>query len=139
MPKTTHLVPFVLATVSGAFLLISGIHGPAEIYEIIIDLLPLITQNQQILQIASILAGLLVAIALAGGFAVIAGGILILLGRVGLGKFVIWVGIGSGLMWLIALAVAYFTTQSVAAVIAEYSIIGLAGIILAIAARTIAK
>jgi len=139
VPKTTSLVSFVLATIAGVFLLISGIHGPTEIYETIIEFLPLFTQNQQILQIANTLATILITIALAGGLAVIAGGVLILLGRVGTGKFVISIGIGSVLLWLVTLAVALITTQSVDAVISEYSMTGSAGIVLAIAAGTIAK
>jgi hypothetical protein len=139
MPKTIRLVTFGVATIAGAFLLISGIHGPTETYETIIHLLPQVIQNQQILQIANALATILITISLAGGLAVIAGGVLILVSRVGTGKFVISLGIGVGLPWLIMLAITFITTQQVAAVIAEYSTIGWAGIILAIAARTIAK
>lgn len=139
MPKPTRIVAFALAIVAGIFLLISGIHGPTETYQTIIDLLPQVIQNQQILQIANALATILITISLAGGLAVIAGGVLILVSRVGTGKFVISLGIGVGLPWLIMLAITFITTQQVAAVIAEYSTIGWAGIILAIAARTIAK
>jgi hypothetical protein len=120
-------------------LLISGIHGPTGTYQIVIDQLPNLTQNQQILQIANTLAAILIAISLAGGLAVIAGGILILMNRVGTGKFAIGLGLGSGIPWLIMLATTLITTQQVAAVVAEYSTIGWAGIVLALAARTIAK
>jgi hypothetical protein len=105
----------------------------------VIDQLPKLTQDQQILQIANTAAAILIAISLAGGLAVIAGGILILMNRVGTGKFVIGLGAGSAIPWLIMLAVTLITTQQVAAVVAEYSTIGWAGIILALAARTIAK
>jgi hypothetical protein len=139
MPKPTRIVAFALAIVAGIFLLISGIHGPTETYQTIIDLLPQFIQNQQILQIVDTVATILITISLAGGLAVIAGGVLILLSRVGTGKLVISLGIGVGLPWLIMLAITFITTQQVAAVIAEYSTMGWAGIILAIAARTIAK
>jgi hypothetical protein len=139
MPKSIRLVTFAVAIIAGIFLLISGIHGPTETYKVIIDLLPQFVQNQQILQIANAVATILITISLAGGLAVIAGGVLILMSRVGTGKFVISLGIGVGLPWLIMLAITFITTQQVAAVIAEYSTIGWAGIILAIAARTIAK
>ena len=139
MPKTIRIVAFALATIAGIFLLISGIHGPTETYQTIIDLLPQFIQNQQILQIVNTVATILITISLAGGIAVIAGGILILLSRVGTGKFVISLGIGVGLPWLIMMAITLITTHQVAAVIAEYSTLGWAGIILAIAARTIAK
>lgn len=139
MPKSIRLVTFAVAIIAGIFLLISGIHGPTETYKVIIDLLPQFVQNPQILQIANTVATILITISLAGGLAVIAGGVLILMSRVGTGKFVISLGIGVGLPWLIMLAITLITTQQVAAVIAEYSTLGWAGIILAIAARTIAK
>lgn len=120
-------------------LLVSGIRGPTGTYQMVIDQLPKLTQDQQILQIANTAAAILIAISLAGGLAVIAGGILILMNRVGTGKFVIGLGAGSAIPWLIMLAVTLITTQQVAAVVAEYSTIGWAGIILALAARTIAK
>jgi hypothetical protein len=120
-------------------LLISGIRGPTGTYQIVIDQLPNLTQNQQILQIANTVAAILIAISLAGGLAVIAGGILILMNRVGTGKFAIGLGLGSGIPWLIMLATTLITTQQAASVVAEYSTIGWAGIVLALAARTIAK
>jgi len=139
MPKNICVITFVVATIAGVFLLVSGIHGPTETFETIIDLLPQFIQDQQILQIANVAATILISISLAGGLAVIGGGVLILMGRVGAGRFVISLGLGVGLPWLLMLAIVFITTQQVAAVIAEYSTIGWAGIILAIVARTIAK
>jgi len=139
MPKSIRVITFVVAAIAGVFLLVSGIHGPTDTYETIIDLLPQFIQDQQILQIASVVATVLISISLAGGAAVIGGGVLILMGRVGTGRFVISLGLGVGLPWLLMLAIVFITTQQVAAVIAEYSTIGWAGIILAIVARTIAK
>jgi hypothetical protein len=139
MPKSIRVITFVVAAIAGVFLLVSGIHGPTDTYETIIDLLPQFIQDQQILQIASVIATILISISLAGGAAVIGGGVLILIGRVGTGRFVISLGLGVGLPWLLMLAIVFITTQQVAAVIAEYSTVGWAGIILAIVARTIAK
>lgn len=139
MPNSTRSVTFVVAVIAGVLLLASGIRGPTGTYQLIIDQLPHFIQNPQILQIANAVATILITISLAGGLAVIAGGVLILVGRVGTGKFVISLGIGVGLPWLIMLAITFVTTQQVASVIAEYSTIGWAGIILAIAARKIAK
>jgi len=139
MPKSIRWVTFAIAAIAGVFLFISGIHGPTETYETIIDLLPQFIQDPQILQSAIIIATIFITISLAGGLAVIGGGVLILLGRVGTGKFVISLGLGVGLFWLAMLAVAFISTQQVAAVIAEHSTLGWAGIMLAIAARTIAK
>jgi hypothetical protein len=139
MPNGIRTVAFILAVIAGALLLASGIRGPTGTYQLIIDQLPQFIQNQQILQIANTLALILVTISLAGGLAVIAGGILILLNRVGTGKWVIGLGTGVGIPWLIMLAITLITTQQAAAIVAEYSIMGWAGIILAFAARTIAK
>ncbi len=139
MPKSIRVIAFVVATIAGVFLLVSGIHGPTESYELIIDLLPQFIQDQQVLQIANVVATILISISLAGGLAVIGGGVLILMGRVGTGKFVISLGLGVGLPWLLMLAIVSIATQQFAAFIAEYSTIGWAGIILAIVARTIAK
>ena len=139
MPKSIRVITFVVAAIAGVFLLVSGIHGPTDTYETIIDLLPQFIQDQQVLQIASVVAAILISISLAGGAAVIGGGVLILMGRVGTGRFVISLGLGVGLPWLLMLAIVFITTQQVAAVIAEYSTVGWAGIVLAIVARTIAR
>ena len=139
MPNVTRSVAFALAAIAGVLLLISGIRGPTESYQLIINELPKFIQDQQILQIANTLALILITISLAGGLAVIAGGILIILNRVGTGKWLIGLGVGVGIPWLIMLIVTLVTTGQVATAIAEYSSIGWAGIILAFVARTIAK
>lgn len=139
MSNGKRSVAFILAVFAGVLLLASGIHGPTGTYQLIIDQLPHFIQNQLILQIANTLALILITISLAGGLAVIAGGILILMNRVGTGKLAIGLGAGVGIPWLIMLAVTLITTQQVAAVVAEYSTTGWAGIILAFVARTIAK
>jgi hypothetical protein len=139
MPNSRRLVAFVPAIIAGVFLLLSGIHGPTGTYQLIIDQLPNFITNQQILQTVNTVALILITISLAGGFAVIAGGILLLMNRVGTGKWVISLGAGVGIPWLIMLAITLITTGQVAAVVAEYSIIGWIGIILAFTARTIAK
>jgi hypothetical protein len=139
MPNIRRTIACALAIVAGVFLVLSGIHGPTETYQLVIDQLPNFISDQQVLQVVNTLMLVLIAISLAGGFAVIGGGILILLNRVGTGKFVISLGLGVGLLWLIVLVAALVTTQQVAGVIAEYSSIGWAGIILALAARIVAK
>ena len=139
MPNTKRAVAFVLAVIAGVCLLSSGIHGPTGTYQLIIDQLPQFIQNQQILQIANTLALILITISLAGGLAVIAGGILVLLNRVSMGRWLMGLGVGVGIPWLIMLAITLITTQQVAAVVAEYSTIGWTGIILAFIARTVAK
>ncbi len=125
--------------IAGVLLLASGTHGPIGTYQTVRDLLPRFTQNQQILQAANIVTLILITVSLAGGLAVFAGGILVVLNRVGTGKLVIGLGTGVGIPWLIFLAVTLITTQQLASVLAEYSVLGWLGIILAFAARTIAK
>jgi hypothetical protein len=139
MPNVIRSVAFILAVIAGALLLASGIHGPTGTYQLIIDQLPHFIQNQQILQIANTVALILITVSLAGGLAVIAGGILVLLNRVSTGKWVIGLGAGGGILWLIMLVITLITTHQVAAVIAEYSTLGWTGIILAFVARAIAK
>jgi len=139
MPKIVRIVAFVLAVVAGVLLLISGIHGPTETYQLIIDNLPLFIQDQQILQIANMVALILITISLAGGLAVIAGGILILANRVGIGRLLIGLGAGIGIPWLIMLAMTLITTGQVASLLAEYSSTGWVGLILAFIAGAIAK
>jgi hypothetical protein len=139
MPNIRRSIACALAIVAGVFLVLSGIHGPTGTYQLVIDQLPNYISDQQVLQVVNTLMLVLIAISLAGGFAVIGGGILILLNRVGTGKLVISLGLGVGLLWLIVLVAALITTQQVAGVIAEYSSIGWAGIILALAARIVAK
>ena len=139
MPNTKRAVAFVLAVIAGVCLLASGIHGPTGTYQLIIDQLPNFIQNQQVLQIANTVALILITISLAGGLAVIAGGIIVLLNHVSIGRLLVSLGAGVGIPWLIMLAITLITTQQVAAVVAEYSTIGWAGIILAFVARTVAK
>jgi hypothetical protein len=139
MPKIVRIVAFVLAVVAGVLLLISGIHGPSETYQLIIDNLPLFIQDQQILQIANMVALILITISLAGGIAVIAGGIPILANRRGIGRWLIGLGAGIGIPWLIMLAITLMTTGQVASVLAEYSSTGWVGLILAFIAGAIAK
>ena len=139
MPSIRRAVAFVVAVVSGILLLFSGIHGPTGTYQLVIDKLPNFIGDPQVLQIVNTLAAVLIAIALAGGFAVIAGGLLILVNHVGTGKIILSIGTGIGIPWLILLLITLFTTQQVAALVAQYGVVGWAGIILAIVARTIAK
>jgi hypothetical protein len=132
-------VAVVLSAVAGVLLLVSGIRGPVGTYELVREQLPLFIQNLQVLQVANTVALVLIAISLAGGLSVLAGAFLIYRNHVGTGKLLIGLGAGVGIPWLIMLAITLITTQQVAAVIAQHSSIGWIGVILAFAARTIAK
>jgi hypothetical protein len=129
----------VIATIAGILLLLTGTQGPIGLYQAIIDLLPNLTQNQQILQVADIIATVFIAIALAGGLAVIAGGVSILFNHVTIGKFLIALGTGAGIIWLILLTVTLLTTLQVSTILGRYTLFGWAGLILSFIARIVAK
>ncbi len=137
--KKRRIAAFVIALIAGILLLLTGFQGPIGLYQTIKDLLPNLIQNQQILQIANTIAAILITIALAGGFAVIAGGIIILFNHVTIGRFVIAVGSGAGIIWLILLAITLLTTQQVDTIIAQYSLFGWIGLVLSLIANVVAK
>jgi hypothetical protein len=118
----------VLAAVAGVLLLVSGVRGPVGTYELVRQQLPVFIHNVQVLQVVNVVAVVLIAIALGGGLSVLAGAFLF-----------IGLGAGVGIPWLILLAVALVTTGQVAAVVAQHSSVGWAGVILAFAARIVAK
>ncbi len=132
-------VAIVLSAVAGVLLLVSGIRGPVGTYEVVREQLPMFIQNQQVLQVVNTVAIVLMAISLAGGLSVLAGAFLIYKNHVGTGKLLIGLGAGVGIPWLIMLAISLITSGQVASVIAQHSSIGWIGVILAFAARTIAK
>ena len=139
MPSSRQWTAIVLAATAGILLLVSGIRGPTGTYQLLQQELLKVTQNQQVLQIANIIATIFIAIALAGGVSVLAGAILIYKNHIRTAKLLIGLGAGVGIPWLIMLAISLITTGQLAAVIAQHSSIGWIGVILAFAARTIAK
>ena len=132
-------VAVVFSVVAAVLLLVSGIRGPVGTYEFVREQLPVFIQNPQILQVADTVALVLIAISLAGGLSVLAGGFLIYRNHIGTGKLLIGLGAGVGIPWLIMLAITLITTQQLATVIAQHSSIGWIGVILAFVAKTIAK
>jgi hypothetical protein len=132
-------VAVALATVAGVLLLVSGARGPVGTYEFLRAQLPLFIENQQVLQAVNAAALVLIAIALGGGLSVLAGAFLIYRNHVGTGKVFIGLGAGVGIPWLILLAVSLVSSGEVAAVVAQHSSVGWAGVILAFTARAVAK
>ncbi len=137
--KGRRVAAFIIAMVAGILLLVTGTQGPIGLYQTIGDLLPNLTQNQQILQLADVIAAIFIAIALAGGLAVIAGGIIILFNHVTVGKFVVAIGTGAGLIWLILLILTLLTSLQLSTIIGRYTPFGWAGLILSFIARIVAK
>jgi hypothetical protein len=132
-------VAVVLAAVAGVLLLVSGVRGPVGTFELVREQLPNFIENAQVLQVVNAVALILIVISLAGGLSVIAGAFLMYKGHAGTGKVFIGLGAGVGIPWLILLAVTLITSGQVAAVVAQHSSIGWAGVILAFAARIVAK
>jgi hypothetical protein len=139
MPNSRQWIAIALAAIAGILLLTSGIRGPTETYQLLQQELPKVTQNQQVLQIVNIIAAILIAISLAGGVSVLAGAFLIYKNHVSTAKLLIGLGAGVGIPWLIVLAISLITTGQVSALVAQHSSLGWIGVILAFAARTIAK
>jgi hypothetical protein len=132
-------VAVALAAVAGVLLLVSGVRGPVGTFELVRERLPMFIENPQVLQVVNAVALILIVISLAGGLSVLAGAFLICKNHVGTGKLLIGLGAGVGIPWLILLAVTLITSGQVAAVVAQHSSIGWVGVILAFAARTVAK
>jgi hypothetical protein len=139
MPNSRHWTAIALAVIAGILLLTSGTHGSTGTYQLLLQELPKIIQNQQGLQIANTIAAILIAMSLAGELSVLAGAIIICKNHVSTAKLLISLGAGVGIQWLIMLAVSLITTGQVAAVIAQHSSISWIGVILALAVRIIAK
>jgi hypothetical protein len=129
----------VLAAVAGVLLLASGVRGPTGTYELVREQLPMFIENQQALQVVNAVALILIVVSLAGGLSVLAGAFLIYKNHVGTGKLLIGLGAGVGIPWLILLAVALVTSGQVAAVVAQHSSVCWVGVVLAFAARIVAK
>ena len=122
-----------IAFVAGIFLIIGGISGLTT-WETIKDFVTTHVTDNSIIQIVF---AILIFIASLGGIAVIIGGLLIGKNNVGLGKFIIALGAGLGLIGLIfSLVITYIEGNFT---IASYSSIGAIGLILSIVARILAK
>jgi hypothetical protein len=123
-----------LAILAGILLLSAGVTGIATwqtIRDLVLDLLgdhwALLLLFKVILFIASL-----------GGVAVILGGVLIGLGRTSLGKFILLLGTGVGLLgFLIAIAMPGFLLGSAALALGTTA--GTVGVVFSLAARVIAK
>ena len=122
------------AIIGGVCLLIAGLTGVAtwsSIKDIIVENVTDDQLVQDVFYYMIIIAGL-------GGFAVILGGLLIGSDKVGIGKFLIMLGAGMGLIgFLIAIGLWYVNGMEGMFTIGG-SIIGLVGIVLSIVARQIA-
>ena len=123
----------VIAIIAGIFLLIAGVSGIAT-WETIEDF---VTKNIIDNVIVQIVFAVLIFIASLGGISVIFGGLLIGKNNVGIGKFLITLGAGLGLIGLIFSIIVAYMEENLT--IGSFFSIGAIGLILSIIARMRAK
>ncbi len=135
-----NTLAFVLSVPAGILLLLKGISGPTEVYFWLLEYLSGGVVSDELIQsLVTIVLLVLIAISSLGGIAVLAGGFLIWKNHVLTGKLLITLGAGVGTLWVVFLLVTLVTTGAISSTIAQYSIIGWAGLVLAFAARLVAK
>ena len=139
MIRSRNVVAASLSIVAGVLFIISGTHGPVGTYELILQKLPTLINDELILSIATTIALVFITISLLGGFVLFAGAYLIYKDHSRTGKLVIGLGTGAGIPWLILILATLIYTENAATVLAQYSTLGWIGIIMALAARFIAK
>ncbi len=137
--RDRRLTAFLLAAFAGILLVFSGTRGPTGIYQFILQQLPNFITDQFLLSIANTAALIFITISLVGGFIVLLGGFLIYINHVTVGKIVIGLGAGAGIPWLIMMLATLATNGDISTILTQHSIIGWIGIILAFAARIVAK
>jgi hypothetical protein len=123
----------IIAIIAGILLIISGISGMAT-WETIKDYVTTHVMDNEIVQIVF---AILIFIASLGGLSVIAGGVLIGKNKIGLGKLLITLGAGLGLIGLIFSIIVAFTEDSLT--LGSFFSIGALGLILSIVSRMLAK
>jgi hypothetical protein len=131
--KSRNTQAMGIAILAGILLIIAGISGIAT-WETIKDFVTTHITDNSIIQIVF---AILIFIASLGGIAVIIGGVLIGRNNVGLGKFIIALGAGLGLIGLIFTLLITYTEGNFT--IGSFLSIGTIGLILSIVARIIAK
>ena len=122
-----------IAVVAGILLLIAGLSGVAT-WEVIKCY---VTEHIIDNEIVQILFAVLIFIASLGGISVIFGGILIYKNKVRLGRFIIALGAGLGLLGLIFSIIVAYSENNLT--FSSFLSIGMIGLILSIIARFIAK
>lgn len=139
MVSLLRISVFALTVFAGMLLVISGTSGPTAIYNLILQQLPNYIHDANLLTTASAITLILIAISSLGGFAVMIGGLFILRSHITLGRLLIGFGAGAGIPWLLLILFSLAFTQNAAQVIAQHSIIGWIGMIIAFIAKTMAK
>lgn len=130
MKKT--IVSFILAIVSGIFLILSGTNGISLIERISDFVLRYFN-----IQFLKLILGLLTIIASFGGISVIIGGFLIYEKKIRLGRFIILIGTGAGLVSLLLQFLILIFTQGIS--INWFLSFSTLGVILSVLAREIVR
>jgi len=123
----------VIAIIAGILLLIAGVSGVAT-WETIKNFVTTHIMDNSIVQIVFVI---LIFIASLGGISVIIGGLLIGKNIIGMGKFLISLGAGFGLIGLIFSIIVAYTEKNLT--ISSFLSIGAIGLILSIVARIMVK
>ncbi len=138
MLLSRNKVSFFLTLPAGVLLILNGIRGPTELYELGLQYLEIIGDAFIRSVVTAVLVSL-VLISMMGGFAVLAGGLLIFKNHVLTGKLLIGLGAGVGFFWPLILFFTLIMSWDTSLVAAQYSILGWTGLFLAFAAVLIAK
>ncbi|WGM90356.1 MAG: hypothetical protein IAX21_01460 [Candidatus Bathyarchaeota archaeon] len=139
MVNARNKVAAFLAIVAGTLLIISGQKGPTGTYDLIIENLTLMTQNQLIIQIIQLVELIFITITVLGGFIVILGGYLLIKNKTRSAKLLIALGTGFGIISLIFLMLTLFQTQDLMTTLSRHTLLEWIAITLSFTARFIAK
>jgi len=131
--KESNRKAMILAVIGGVLLLVSGTSGVAAM-EAVKDFVTDNVADNSAIQIAFVI---LIFLASLGGIGVIIGGVLTGRGKVGIGRFLIGVGSGLGLIGLIIAIAVGIKEESLT--IGAFIGIGAIGVLLSVAARVVSK
>jgi len=134
-----RLTAIALSVLSGVILLVSGTRASTSGYSFVLQELSTLTVDQTLISAVTIVITVLIALSYLGGILVILGGYLLYRNHVGTARFIIALGAGVGIPWLVFVALPLLLTQGPVAVVAEHSILGWIGLLLSFAAIVIAK
>jgi hypothetical protein len=137
MGVSRNFLSFAISVPAGILLLLKGITGPTETYAWLLNYLSNgIITDKLVQSIITTTLLVLIFISSLGGIAVVAGGFFVWKNHVSIGKLLISLGAGVGFFWVIFLVFVLVLTGEV---FSQYSVIGWTGLILAFAARLLAK
>ena len=131
----------ILTFISGALLILAGSVGSLGLWSLLPTIVALLSLPAEIVAGVNLLLTALEFIASLGGVAVIAGGVLLVMHRIGLGKLVIGLGAGLGIFSFIVFILGMVLTNlwNYTWILAVFSTPGLLGAFLSIVARFMAK